>query len=140
MLMLACLLVAITPESQLVIEAGKDVGSIKTGTMDPTLQKYAEEHAQRMARANRGGHHNWDQRFHELENKLPEYYDFKEVAAESWPWQNDKESAPEMFKCWRQSPGHWQTVNSRCAIWGYSMARGRNGIYYGCGIVAQRKR
>lgn len=141
MLLLTFLLVSITPNSELIINAGKDwqAKSIQSGKMNNVLQKYAEQHADRMARAGRGGHHNWETRFHELERALPEYTGFQEVAAESWPWQNANQSASEMFNCWRQS-SHWKVVNSKCSIWGYSMAKGRNGIHYGCGIIAHRKK
>lgn len=134
------LALSITPDSQLVIDAGKQLGvqSIRTGTHDPTLQFYAEQHAAYMASVGIQGHQGWDGRFNRLNAYKPGYL-FQEIAAESWPWQDQKESAPEMFKSWRQSPGHWAAANGRCDLYGYAMARGRNGIYYGCGIVGRRR-
>jgi len=140
-LLLICLTLSQSPDAALVIEAGTaiNVRSITTGTNDPVLQLYAQQHADRQARQCRQGHQQWDRRYRELAIRLPLHADFTEIAAESWPWQTREQSAPEMFTCWRHSPGHWRVANGSCAIYGYAMARGRNGIWYGCGITAQRR-
>lgn len=38
----------------------------------------------------------------------------------------------EMFKCWKQSPGHWRTAKTRHEYFGAGMAKGSNGIWYAC--------
>lgn len=134
-------LVSQSSDSKLIIEAGKEMGvqSIKSGRYDQTLQDEAEQYAKQMAEICRqDGHGGWDRRMNRLIKKLPQY-SYQEITAESWSWQDNKASAPEMFKCWRQSPGHWSVANGNCAVYGYAMARGRNNIYYGVGIVGKRR-
>ena len=131
----------VTADAALVIAAGRTYGveSIKTGIVDQTLQDMAQQHAEFQAAACVQGHQQWERRFHFLEGALPQFTGFVEVAAESWSHNTREESAPEMFNSWRQSPGHWAAVNGPCSAYGYSMAKGRNGIWYGCGIFAQRR-
>lgn len=125
-------------DSQLVIDAGRRIGvaSLATGKLDQTLQAAAESHAAYMARVCVQGHQFWDERCQQLVQRMPHCRGFQEIAAESWDRNTREESGPEMFNSWRQSPGHWSVANGRCDLWGYAMAKGRNGIWYGCGIVA----
>ena len=85
----------------------------------------------------RGGHPGFDGRFQQaLSSSL--CGSCSEIAAESWPWQaHDSMDSlgKEMFHCWQQSPGHWQTASTRHRWFGAAMAQGRNGIWYACIIV-----
>lgn len=134
--------VKVSEDARLVINAGKTIGvqSIKSGKNNQTLQTMAENAAKFQADRCCQGHFNWEGRFHWLERNLPEFNDFQEVCAESWPHNNQQEAAFEMFKSWRSSPGHWRAVHSNCHAYGYAMKKGRNGIFYGVGIFARRRR
>ena len=122
---------------RLLIEAGRalKVLSLQTGSLHPTLQQMAQEHAQTQADQNRIGHQGWSQRSQWLFSAIPEGVGFREVAALS-----GHESAPEnIFQTWRGSPAHWPWVNGRCDYWGYGMAVSEAGIWYACGIFADRR-
>lgn len=119
----------------LLIAAGQRLGvlSLATGKQHPVLQAKAQEHAQYQADHQQQGHQLWDQRYPELYRLIPDCGEFQEVCAESWPEDTKSEAAEEMYNSWRQSPGHWGTVNGRCDFWGYAMVKGQNGIWYACG-------
>jgi len=63
-----------------------------------------------------------------------------EVVAESWGavlgGENALEAAFSCVDAWRQSPGHWGQVARPHRYYGYDMARGANGTWYGTGIFA----
>lgn len=99
------------------------------------IQDWCIHHAQYQASHRRQGHQNWDYRRTQLAERLPRFR-FEEVCAESWNWNTRDEAAVEMFNSWRQSPGHWQLVTAPNKWYGYSMAKGSNGIWYACGIFA----
>ncbi len=130
-------------DNQLVMMAGRKyrhkggvgVKSLRTGQWNRVLQAAAQEHAAYQARVQVQEHQGWSRRVIEIANKLPEYKGFAEICAESWPENSRDEAATELFYSWERSPGHWSVANGRCDIWGYAMAKGRNGIWYGCGIV-----
>lgn len=129
---------SLTP-NQLLIQVGRRRGvlSIKTGVWNATLQSMAQRHAKYQARVQKQGHQNFDERYQELVRALPGYKGFQEIANESWPGQNQEDAAEEMYISWRKSPGHWSVCNGKCAIWGYAMSRGANGIWYAAGLVGQ---
>jgi hypothetical protein len=129
-------------DDRLMLDAARvnNVGTYRSGSFHPIVQAAARFHAQCMADNCCQGHQRFDQRSEWLRQHIPDGAEFREVAAESWNWQSQAESAPEMFHCWRQSPGHWKNCNEPCDFYGYSMAKGRNGIYYGCGIFGKRRR
>ena len=81
----------------------------------PALDAMARRNCETQARLNRQGHHDWDRRYRELAATMgPGKY--AEICAESWPWQaGESETAlwAEMFKCWKQSPGHWSVAKGR---------------------------
>lgn len=117
-----------------------NVTNVHTGKPDATLMAYAKANADYQAKIGVQGHHNWENRFQRLLVIMPEYCGFQENVAESWPWQQSREAgAWEMFKSWSQSKSHWETANKPCAIYGYAMSKGRNGIWYGCWIIGQRR-
>ena len=72
----------------------------------------------------------------QINARLPANLVANEVCAESWPGQTLVEAAEECVDCWRQSPGHWDHVRRRHALFGYDIQRGRNGIWYAAGIFA----
>jgi hypothetical protein len=109
------------------------------GKVDTSLISYAENHSQLMADIQVQGHHNWEQRFHELSARIPDGLEPTEVAAESWPGQSLVDAAEECVHSWRQSSGHWESVRGRHPIFGFDMKRGRNGIWYATGIFGRRR-
>lgn len=128
---------ASTP-NQILLATGRQWGvlSIRTGKPHPTLQRAAEAHAAYQARVQVQGHQNWDTRVVDLQRKMPDCSEFKEVANESWPSQDVKAAANEMYRSWKLSPGHWSAVNGRCNYYGYAMCRGSNGTWYAAAIFA----
>ena len=124
-----------------LIQAGRDlkVKSLTTGKQNAFLQQAAEEHAAYQARVKVQGHQGFEKRVAKLRQQLPDYSEFSECAAESWPGQNIEDAAKEMFHSWRQSPGHWSCINGKCDLYGYAMARGKNGTWYACAIFAKAR-
>lgn len=106
--------------------------------LSPLLASATESHAAHQARITLQGHHHWESRFHAINARLPAGLVAQEVCAESWPGQSLVEAADECVSSWRQSPGHWQAVAARHALFGYDMKRGVNGVWYATGIFAQR--
>lgn len=103
------------------------------------LASQAESHSQNQAGLNLQGHHNWDQRFQEINAKLGEGMVSREVCAESWPQQHLVEAAEECVHSWRQSPGHWEGVSTKHACFGYDMKLGTSGVWYATGIFGDRR-
>lgn len=133
---------AIAKEHQALIDEGKRlrVKSLMTGVMHPVLQAAAEEHAQYQARLGVQGHQRWQTRVQQLFKLMPDSYEFREVANESWPDQDLGDAAEEMYDSWRQSPGHWGAVNGECSFYGYAMAYNeRNKTWYAAGIFADKR-
>lgn len=138
--MILILLVGISPNNEL-IQTGKrlQVRSLMTGRQHYILQRAAEEHAAHQAFIGIQGHQYWGTRVMLLQAQMPNCGNFREVANESWPGQNQTAAAKEMYKSWRQSHGHWSVVNGRCSYWGYAMVLGGNGTWYACGICCDTK-
>jgi hypothetical protein len=103
------------------------------------LASQAEIHSQYQAGINLQGHHNWDQRFQEINTRLGGGMVSREVCAESWPNQRLVEAAEECVHSWRQSSGHWEGVNGKHASFGYDMKLGTGGIWYATGIFGDRR-
>lgn len=119
---------------------GVGVLSLVTGDQNDILQEMAQRHADYQARVGRQGHQNWDSRKRELMRELPQFSSIEEVANESWPGQDEREAAEEMFKSWRKSSGHWGYVNGRCDAWGYAMAYSQQKrTWYACGLFGDRR-
>jgi hypothetical protein len=106
--------------------------------LSPLLARETESHALHQASISLQGHHNWESRFHAINARLPGGLLAQEVCAESWPGQSLVEAADECVSSWRQSPGHWDAVRSRHALFGYDMKRGASGVWYATGIFARR--
>lgn len=130
----------ITIVTLLLMQVGSDL-KIKCfeGTQDDRLVKSAATHAVFMAKWQKQGHQNWDARKAKIQRTLGPGYGVEEVCAESWPGQGRKEAAKEMFNSWRQSPSHWAAINRPCKLYGFAMALGNNGIWYGVGQLAREK-
>ena len=105
--------------------------------LSPLLAQETESHAYYQASITLQGHHHWESRFHAINARLPAGLLAQEVCAESWPGQTLVEAADDCVHAWRQSPGHWEAVRSRHALFGYDMQRGANGIWYATGIFAR---
>ncbi len=107
-----------------------------TGSWSPALAAAARQHSLHMASLNRGGHHNWESRFHQINGQLPAGHVSQEVCAESWPGQGLLEAAIDCVHCWRQSSGHWRAVSRWHSFFGYDMKLGNNGVWYATGIFS----
>lgn len=138
-ILIALSILAASPESAALESAGKAFpgAMVCESERHELLQTLADEHATYMARTCRQGHQRFDSRFQRIRRELN--MSAAEICAESWRRQADlplEQVGHEMFKCWRQSPGHWRTASRKHRFWGGSMAKGRNGIWYSCIIVA----
>jgi hypothetical protein len=83
------------------------------------------------------GHQNFQQRWDTIRSILG--VNASEIAAETWDRQKDdslEAVADEMFRCWRQSPGHWRVASVKHTYFGGDMAQGEDGIWYSCMIGA----
>ena len=103
------------------------------------LSAQAESHSQHQASINLQGHHNWDQRFQDINSRLGSGLLSREVCAESWPGQRLVEAAEECVHSWRLSPGHWEAVCGQHACFGYDMKLGTGGVWYATGIFGDRR-
>ncbi len=106
------------------------------GQWHPVLTSEAGSHAAHQAAIGVQGHQQWESRFHRINHRVGEGAVSSEVCAESWPGETLVEACHECVRSWRQSPGHWQAVRSRQALFGYDIRRGRNGIWYATGLFA----
>lgn len=123
--------------NELLVTEGKRIGvqSLRTGKQHPVLQAMAQRHADYQARVGVQGHQGWNSRVKELYRDVPDCGTFSEVANESWPGQNANFAAREMYKSWRQSPGHWSAVNGAHSYWGYAMSYSqRKRTWYAAGV------
>jgi hypothetical protein len=109
------------------------VRSIQTGNYNGVLENWTQEHAKRQAARIRQGHDPLS-RITDFMQYFPGF-EVTEIVAESWPENSEKESAVEMWHSWQQSPGHWSVADGRVYHWGYSMAMGRNGVWYAAGLA-----
>lgn len=101
------------------------------------LMIMAQTHAAYMARVCQQGHQGFQERFDGI--RAATGLSAAEICAESWPWQTEEPPEAlgrEMFKCWAQSPGHWRVAAASHRFYGAGMAKGRNGIWYACILVA----
>ena len=126
-----------TSPAGLLIAAGRKLGvkSIVDSQQNPFMMMLANKHAIEQADVCFQSHNGFDQRAADVMKLQPEA-EVEEIVAESWKDQTDVQAADDAYKCWRQSPGHWKACNSPHTWYGYSMARGRNGIWYSSGIFA----
>ncbi|QDU31877.1 hypothetical protein ETAA8_70380 [Anatilimnocola aggregata] len=107
------------------------------------LTQEAEKHSTHQASINLQGHHNWEARFHQINQGLAtrvggSSFSSKEVCAESWPGQTLLDAAEECVHSWSQSSGHWSAVSAAHGYFGYDMKRGSNGVWYATGIFGGR--
>lgn len=111
------------------------------GNFHPLLAGEAEKHSSHQASILLQGHHNWENRYHQISARLNEKAEAAagpvEVCAESWPNQSLVDAAIDCVHSWRQSPGHWNAVRERHGLFGFDMKRGKNGIWYATGIFAR---
>lgn len=108
------------------------------GTCDPVLCQEAAAHSGHQAAIRRQGHHGWDSRSQRIVGALGGAGGASEVCAESWANQDLLDSCVDSVASWRQSPGHWRSVSSPQAAYGYDIRQGGNGIWYATGIFLQR--
>ena len=120
----------------LAVRTHPDRPQSTTGNLLPALAEASRRHSLHMAAITRGGHHNWESRFHRINGQLPGGHLSQEVCAESWPGQSMMDAAIDCVHCWRQSSGHWRAVGRRHTFFGYDMKLGRNGVWYATGIFS----
>jgi len=130
----------LTPTQSGLIEAGKVFpgAHVCESEIHSTLMEMATRHALYQATKNTQGHQFFQQRVEELYHTMGQYA-YAEICAESWKWQEHDTMlalGKEMFKCWKQSPGHWSVANKKHKFFGADMAKGSKGIWYSCIIVA----
>lgn len=110
-----------------------------TGQFDSSLAWEAERHSIHQASITVQGHHNWENRFHQINARLPGGLSAQEVVAESWPGKTLVDACVDCVDSWRQSPGHWGAVRQRHPLFAYDIKRGRNGIWYATGIFGRHR-
>jgi len=108
------------------------------GTCDPLLCREAAAHAAHQAAIGRQGHHGWDVRSRRIVAALGGAGTASEVCAESWENQDLLDSCVDCVASWRQSPGHWRSVSTPQAAYGYDIRQGANGIWYATGVFLER--
>jgi len=104
----------------------------------PLLMHEAASHAAYQASLGTGGHHQWDERFHRINQRLPDGLLAQEICAESWPGQPLVAAAEECVHSWRQSRGHWDAVRTLHPLFGYDMRRSAGGIWFAAGIFGRK--
>lgn len=106
------------------------------------LSKLAQNHAKYMADVQRQGHQHWDTRYKWIRDYFGPEYKASEVCAESWDRQY-ADPLPEIIedacRSWSFSPGHWEVVSTVHEKFGDGLYKGKNGIYYVCIIVVDRR-
>ena len=105
--------------------------------MHPLLQQLTEDHEKYMAQTCRQGHQDFQSRYDKIQQELN--LGAAEICAESWSEQENSsyyDLGIEMFKCWQQSPGHWEVASKKHKYCGIEMAKGSNGIWYASILVA----
>ena len=116
-----------------------DLPASTSGESSPLLMREAADHSRRQAALDRQGHHEWEARFHAINERLPPHLVAQEVCAESWPGQDLIAAARECVASWRKSGGHWDAVSAPHPQFGYDMCRSASGIWYATGIFGRKK-
>ena len=112
------------------------------GPVSEMMLWLSREHSAYQARHRRQGHQRFGQRYATLVEEYGTGWTFAEIAAESWPWQRNESLnslAWEMYKCWRQSAGHWSVASVIHDLWGGAMKMGNSGIWYTTIIVGDKR-
>lgn len=129
----------VNEDASALLGAGRRLGvrSVLEGKINLTLQEWAQDNADYEARLGRQTGHARFVRYgySQLSKALPGYK-LAENTAESWGREDREEAASEMFNSWRQSSGHWRSVNGPAKLIGYGMAKSRNGKYYSTVVIA----
>ena len=128
-----------SPTIQALYDAGIAFPGVRclSGTQDPMIQQLATDAAQLQALRERCGHWDFDARFMQIQQDLSMLA--SEIAAMSWPEQKDlvmRALGDEMWKCWRESPGHWAIASKPHARYGLDMVQAKNGIWFATVLVA----
>ena len=122
--------------SELLIEAGRRCGvlSIIQAEQHPLLMALAFKHSTYMADVRKQGHQGFDRRYAEIAKQIPGAK-AGEIAAQSWPDQNDIDASDDAYKSWKSSRGHWKLCNAPHTYYGYAMVKGGN-LWYATGLFA----
>lgn len=126
--------------AQALIEAGRVYPGARVCESEPQplLMRLAAEHAAYQAEHRRQGHQGFQGRYERI--TAAGLGPSAEICAESWPWQDSEgleALGAEMFRSWGHSPGHWRVASAPHRWFGAGMARGSNGIWYSCILVAR---
>jgi uncharacterized protein YkwD len=130
----------LTQIQQAIIDAGQkfEGANVCFSTPYPLMMDLATSHSINMAKQRKQSHDGFIQRYAIMKGEIKDCNDFAEICAESWDRQaNDTmlELGEEMFRCWKQSEGHWKVASMKHKYFGCNMKKGKNGIYYCCIIV-----
>lgn len=126
-------------DTQIMIIAGQFCKSIQTGQPNFIIDKIARQHCQDMANIHILSHQGFLQRSNKLSQIFPrmswsevvvDYYSSNETSLEN--------VAKIFFKGWRNSPRHWQIINSPQTIYSYCITQGSDGTYYGEGLFGKK--
>ena len=130
-------------ESPLVAAARTYPGvRFQEGVRDPLLVSMAEDCADLLAARGtqgyrRDGHPAWDERYGKIWEKLR----MKPVEVTAQADRNLTNAplvdvATNMYDAWQQSEGHWEVIEEPHARYGDAMAKGTEGVWFGCIITA----
>lgn len=125
-----------------LIEAGKTYPGARVCESAPhaLLMELAIAHAAHQADRRTQGHQQFQARWEKI--NAAGLGSAAEICAESWPWQDGQtpeQLGEEMFRCWRQSRGHWSVASTKHRYFGAGMARGKNGVFLTRGDRIERE-
>jgi hypothetical protein len=109
------------------------------GAAESAFLDHAERHSDRQARTQNQHHADLVATMSNLRvNGGLGISDASEVVAQSWGsfvgGENVLEAAFSCVDAWRHSSGHWSAVSRGWRYYGYDVAKGANGTWYGTGI------
>lgn len=108
------------------------------GEWDEYLAERCREHSELQARLERGGHHDWDRRFREINEHFPGTV-AQEVCAQSWGGEDMRDGAASCVDAWFQSPGHRAAVMAECDRFAYDVAVSSGGVWYATGLFVRKR-
>lgn len=115
-----------------------DLGKATTGAvlfqavLHPVLCQTAQACAEEMAATRRQGHGSWARRKPELQLRVGG--SVEEICAATWVTTGDDPVAvaKDLRWSWKHLPGHWALLTGPAKAYGCGVARGTNGVWYGC--------
>ncbi|MEZ6049667.1 MAG: hypothetical protein R3C11_29620 [Planctomycetaceae bacterium] len=84
-----------------------------------------------MARMHQVGHHNWTNRFHQINGAVGGLSSEVAVSGNGYTLLDVANSC---IRTWRSSSGHWNSMRKHHRYYGYDMVQSSNGTWYATGI------